>query len=387
MNRKLLSTVPVLSAALVATSFLSSQVYANYNAAMHEHSDHAAKADYTVFEVATGLTNPWGIAFLPNGDALITQRSGELVKLSTNGQISDPISGLPEAVVKGQGGMLGLAVHPDFAQNQMVYVCLNVAGEGGAGSEVHAGQLKGNELVNTKPIFIALPKETTAHHFGCRITFDNNKDVFIGLGDRAKHLEMAPQDKNQHHGKVVKVKDNGDILSDNPFVGKDGADEVYSYGHRNVQGMTMHPTTGQIWTHEHGPKGGDEINILNAGDNYGWPSISYGINYNGTILTDKTEMEGMRQPLTYWDPSIAPSGMDFYDGEMFADWKGDLLIGSLKFRYLLRVELDENNKVVAQHKMLEERNERIRDVVQGPNGSIYVLTDGANGKVLKLTKS
>jgi glucose/arabinose dehydrogenase len=340
---------------------------------------------YKVSEIATDLKNPWGIAFLPNGDALISQRVGELVKLSTSGQVGKPISGLPQALVKGQGGLLGIAVHPDFAGNQMVYICVNVAGAGDAGSEVHAGQLKGNELINTKPIFIALPNETTAHHFGCRITFDTNKDVFIALGDRGKHKELAPQDKSKHHGKVVRVRANGEIPNDNPFVGEDGADEVYSYGHRNLQGMTLHPKTGEIWTHEHGPKGGDEINIISAGDNYGWPFISYGINYNGAILTDKTEMPSMRQPLTYWDPSIAPSGMDFYDGDMFKDWQGDLLIGSLKFRYLLRVELDENNKVVAQHKMLEERNERIRDLVQGPDGSIYGLTDSVKGKVLKIT--
>ena len=370
---------------LVGTAIVSGAlVQSNVSAAVDGHGEHANKAQYKVTEVATDLKNPWGIAFLPNGDALVTQRSGGLVKLSTSGEVSEEISGLPEAVVKGQGGMLGLAVDPDFADNQLVYVCLNVAGEGGAGSEVHRGQLKGLELINTTPVFIAQPKSDSGHHFGCRVTFDNNKDVFISLGDRGGTKDLA-QDINVHYGKVIRIKANGDIPSDNPFVNKHGADDIYSYGHRNVQGMTLHPKTGEVWTHEHGPKGGDEVNILSAGDNYGWPVISYGVNYNGTIITDKTEMEGMRQPLTYWDPSIAPSGMDFYDGTMFADWNGNLLVGSLKFRYLLRIELDENNKVIAEHKMLEGRNERIRDVVQGPDGSIYVLTDGPKGKVLKLT--
>ncbi len=376
MNRKFL-----LGAAITSSVFLVS----NGVALAHDHG--AKTKSYKVEEVVTGLENPWGIAFLPNGDALVTERPGHLRLVSKNGEMSEPISGLPTAVAKGQGGMLGLAVHPDFEQNNMVYVCLNVAGEGGAGSEVHAGKLQGNTLVDTKPIFVALPKSETSFHFGCRVTFDQNKDVFVSLGDRGRPMEYA-QHLDKHMGKVVKVKADGSVPDSNPFVGKEGVDDIYTYGHRNVQGMTMHPKTGAIWTHEHGPKGGDEINILNAGDNYGWPEISYGINYNGTILTDKTEMEGMRQPLTYWDPSIAPSGMDFYDAEMFSDWKGDLLIGSLKFRYLLRVELDENNNVVAEHKMLEDRNERIRDVVQGPDGSIYVLVDDAkDGKVLRITAS
>lgn len=353
------------------------------NAIAHNHNEQ--EANYTVEELATGLNNPWGLAFLPNGDALITEKVGTLRRLSSSGELSEPISGLPKAVVKGQGGVLGLAVHPDFNQNQMVYVCLNVAGDGGAGSEVHAGRLKGNELVDTKAIFIALPKSSTGFHFGCRVTFDKNDDVFISLGDRGRPMEYA-QHLDKHMGKVVKVSDDGSIPQGNPFIGQEGKDDIYTYGHRNVQGMTMHPETGEIWTHEHGPKGGDEINILNPGDNYGWPVISYGINYDGSILTDKTEMPGMRQPLKYWDPSIAPSGMDFYMGDMFEQWKGDLLIGSLKFRYLLRLELDENNAVIAEHKMLQDRNERIRDVVVGPDGSIYALVDDQrNGKLLKIT--
>jgi glucose/arabinose dehydrogenase len=370
-------SVAVSAGALMLTSGMLSA---------HDHGAKDAKAEgkLIVTEVATGLDSPWGIAFLPNGDALVTERSGALRKLSAAGELSEPIPGLPEAVVRGQGGVLGLAVHPDFASNQMVYVCLNVAGEGGAGSEVHAGRLQGNTLVDVKPFFIAQPKVDSGHHFGCRVTFDNNKDVFIALGDRGGFREKA-QDPTVHFGKVVRLKEDGSIPQDNPFVGKDGADDVFTYGHRNLQGMTLHPQTGEIWTHEHGPKGGDEVNILSSGDNYGWPTISYGVNYNDTIITDKTEMEGMRQPLTYWDPSIAPSGMTFYSGDMFGEWKGDLLVGSLKFRHLRRLELDENNKVIAEHEILKDRNERIRDVVEGPDGSIYVLVDGVNGKVLRLS--
>lgn len=338
---------------------------------------------FTVSEFTTELSSPWGLAFLPDGKSLVTQRSGELMLLAENGKKIGPVTGLPKVKALGQGGMLGIALHPDFAQSQQVYVCLNVEGEGGAGSEVHSGVLKGQQLTDVKEVFVAKPKVDTGYHFGCRISFDNNKLMYISLGDRGVGKEQV-QDPSVHFGKVIRVHADGSIPDDNPFVGKSGADDVFTYGHRNVQGMTKHPVTGEIWTHEHGPRGGDEINILSSGDNYGWPKITYGINYDGSTITDKTEMEGMRQPLTYWDPSIAPSGMTFYTGDSFADWKGDLFVGSLKFRHLRRIELDENNKVVAQHELLKDINERIRDVVQGPDGNLYVLVDNVKGKILKI---
>jgi glucose/arabinose dehydrogenase len=277
--------------------------------------------------------------------------------------------------------MLGLAVHPDFVNTNEVFVCLSVAGDGGQSSEVHKGTLENGKLSNVSLVFQALPKVDSAFHFGCRVTFDRTGDVFISLGDRGGYKERS-QETDAHFGKVVRVTQDGKPVADNPFA--DGpAPEVYSYGHRNVQGMTMHPQTGAIWTHEHGPKGGDEINILNKGDNYGWPSITYGVNYNGSIITEDTEMDGMRQPLIYWDPSIAPSGMTFYTGDAFPEWKGDLFIGSLKFRYLKHLEMD-GDKVVAQTNLLEDLDHRIRDVVQGPDGNLYVLTDESDGKVLKI---
>lgn len=375
MNRTCLNSLLVISTVLTTSACADGH---------GEHSDNTHGADYKVEVLAEGLKNPWGIAFLPNGDALITEKNGGLRKLSTSGELSGEISGLPEAYAEGQGGMLGLAVHPDFSSNQMVYVCLSVEGEGGASSEVHAGKLVGTQLQNVKPIFIAQPKVDSHFHWGCRVTFDNNKDVFISLGDRAKGKEQS-QDKIGHFGKVIRVKDDGSIPLDNPFVNTEGDDDVFSYGHRNVQGMTKHPVTGEIWTHEHGPKGGDEINILSAGDNYGWPVITYGVNYDGSIITDKTSMEGMRQPLLYWDPSIAPSGMTFYTGDMFADWKGKLLVGSLKFRHLRLLTVEDDNTISEQVELLKERDERIRDVVQAPDGSIYLLVDDRNGKVLRLS--
>lgn len=336
-----------------------------------------------VEELASGLKNPWGITFMNNGDALLTERAGGLRLLSKEGELSEAISGLPKVDVYGQGGMLGLALHPDFDENKWVYVCLSVAQGDDRGSEVHRGKLVGNKLEDVREIFVARPKINSARHFGCRLTFDNDKNLFISLGDRGSQQDQA-QNTSNHFGVVVRVKDDGSVPSDNPFI--DGqAPEIYSYGHRNVQGMTLHPTSGKIWTHEHGPKGGDEVNILEKGANYGWPEITYGVNYNDTVITDKTEMEGMRQPLTYWDPSIAPSGMVFYTGDEFPEWKGNLFVGALKFRYLNRMVMD-GEKVLKQEELLKDRGERIRDVVQAPDGSLYLLTDDVNGKVLRLTK-
>lgn len=344
----------------------------------HEHSEH-----FTVTELTNDLEGPWGLAFLPNGDMLVTQKTDSLLRLSSTGERLGEVTGLPKQKVSGQGGMLGIAIDPDFSNNQFVYVCLNMSGDGGHGSEVHRGKLVDNTLVDTKAIFIAQPKSRSGYHFGCRVTFDKQGYLFVSLGDRGSR-ETA-QNVNSHNGKVVRIHSDGSIPTDNPFVGKNGLDDIFSYGHRNVQGMTLNSMTGDVWTHEHGPRGGDEINIVSSGDNYGWPVITYGVNYSGTKITDKTEMPGMRQPLVYWDPSIAPSGMTFYTGDMFPEWKGKLFVGSLKFRHLRMLTL-KDEKVTKQAELLADRSERIRDVVQGPDGALYVLIDGSNGKVLKLSK-
>jgi glucose/arabinose dehydrogenase len=345
-------------------------------------SPFAIATEIKVEELASGLKNPWSIAFMNNGDALVTERAGGLRLLSKGGELSLPISGLPEASVVGQGGFLGVALHPDFEENKWVYVCLSVANGDVRGSEVYRGKLVSNKLQNVEEIFVAKPKVDTAHHFGCRLAFDNDKKLFISLGDRTKQDDA--QLTSNHFGVVVRVNDDGSVPTDNPFLAGI-APEIFSYGHRNVQGMALHPTSGKVWTHEHGPKGGDEVNILENGDNYGWPTITYGVNYDGSSITDVTEMDAMRQPLTYWAPSIAPSGMAFYTGDEFPEWKGNLFVGSLKFRYLNRMVMD-GEKVVEQEELLRDRNERIRDVKQAPDGSIYVLTDDVNGKVLRLTK-
>lgn len=369
-----------LKTAFISSVFIASIEYSLADGHGHNKSD----SSYTVSEVASGLEHPWSIAFLPSGEALITERPGSLRLLRKDASLSEAITGLPKIEAKGQGGLMGVAVHPQFSENRLIYLCANVRGDGGAGSEVHVGKLVSNELVNTKEIFVAKPKSQSGYHFGCRITFDQNNDVFISLGDRGKQ-DLA-QDLDSHNGKVIKISDDGKIPKDNPFVGKISKTDIFSYGHRNVQGMTMHPDTGEIWTHEHGPKGGDEINILSAGDNYGWPVITYGVNYNGSSITDKTEMQGMRQPLKYWDPSIAPSGMTFYAGDMFPLWKNHLFVGSLKFRYLLSLGFNDKGEVIAEQKLLEDMDLRIRDVAVAPDGSIYVLSDSTDGKVLRIHK-
>lgn len=343
----------------------------------HQHGS----ADVTVTELTDGLVNPWGMVQLPNGDFIINERPGTMRRFS-EGKLSEPIAGVPEVVAQNQGGLLGITIDPDFDKNSTLYFCYSSPGEGGATSTVAKAVLAANHLVNVTTLFSAGPRVDSGFHFGCRVVIDPNGDLYVSLGDRGSQRDQA-QNTDNHIGTVVRIKTDGSVPSDNPFV--DGkAPEVYSYGHRNVQGMTVHPQTGAVWTHEHGPKGGDEVNVVKKAANYGWPVITYGVNYNGTPVSDITEKAGMEQPLTYWDPSIAPSGMDFYEGEAFSAWQGNLLVGSLKFDHLRRIELDENNRVIAEHELLRERGERIRDVIVGSDGLIYLLTDEPNGKLLQV---
>ncbi|WP_100642756.1 PQQ-dependent sugar dehydrogenase [Alteromonas facilis] len=335
-----------------------------------------------VKELTDGLSHPWGMVQLPNGDFIINERPGTMRRFS-QGTLGEPITGVPEVVAQNQGGLLGITADPDFASNNTLYFCYSSPGEGGAASTVAKAELKGNSLSNVKTIFTASPRIDTGFHFGCRVVIDGEGYLFISLGDRGSQRDQA-QNTDNHIGTVVRIKTDGVVPADNPFV-SGAAPQVFTYGHRNVQGMTVHPVSGQVWTNEHGPKGGDEVNILEKGNNYGWPVITYGVNYNDTPVSDLTEKEGMQQPFLHWTPSIAPSGMDFYDGDAFTEWKGDLLVGSLKFDHLRRVELDDNNNVVAQHELLRDRGERIRDVIVGQDGLIYLLTDEPNGKLLQVS--
>lgn len=329
--------------------------------------------------VIPDLNVPWGIDWLPNGDMIVTEIHGTLYRW--NGEELQEISGTPEVVAAGQGGLLDVKIHPDYASNGWIYLSYSKPMPGGkATTAVVRGKLDGNAFVESAEVFRAEPASTTRHHYGSRIVFDKEGYMYVSVGDRGNRDEN-PQKLDNHCGKIHRMNDDGGVPSDNPFVGNPIAMQtIYSYGHRNPQGMVVHPETGKIWEHEHGPQGGDEVNILQPKKNYGWPVISYGINYDGTSFTDITEKEGMVQPEIYWVPSIAPSGMEFVTSNKYGKLKGDLLAGSLKFGYLHRCDL-ENNDIVKQEKYLEGIG-RVRVIRQGPDGFIYIGVEGKG--ILKL---
>ena len=344
---------------------------------------HAAQTnDLQVTELASGLKNPWGMVFLPEGDVLVTERAGAIRRFSFNDGLSEPLTNVPKVDAVNQGGMLDIAIDPDYTTNNTIYFCYSKAGDGGRSSAVAKAKLNGQALSDVSTIFVANPLVDNGFHFGCRLAFDADKHLYITLGDRYKYMDEA-QNTDNHLGKIVRINTDGSVPATNPFA-KGKAPEVFTYGHRNVQGLTIHPQSGAVWSMEHGPKGGDEINVLEKGSNYGWPVITYGIDYSGEIISDKTAQEGMEQPWLYWDPSIAPSGMAFYTGTAFKDWEGDLLVGSLKFTHLRRIEID-NGKPGKQHEYLRDQAARIRDVEVGPDGLIYLLTDAPDGKLLQLS--
>lgn len=323
--------------------------------------------DFQVQTVVEGLNIPWGMAFLPDGSVLITERDGDL-RVVRNGELQDePVDGMPEVWANGQGGLLDITLHPEYEDNGWIYISYSKPGEGGANTAIIRCKLSDNSLTDIEELFVGEPFTEAGQHFGSRIVFDPDGYMYFSIGDRGE-MDLA-QDINTPNGKVYRLHDDGSIPEDNPFVGDDGKDEAYNYGHRNPQGMDVHPETGDVWTHEHGPRGGDEINIEKPGANYGWPVISYGINYDGSVLTEETEREGMEQPIHYWDPSIAPSGMTFVTGEIYPEWEGNLMIGALSFQLLSRVVLD-GEEFVEEERLVEDIG-RIRDVVQAPDGYIY----------------
>jgi glucose/arabinose dehydrogenase len=342
--------------------------------------------------VAGGLSSPWGIAFLPDGSILVTERPGRLRMIRNDRLAGQAITGLPEIHEIGQGGLLGIALHPDFVRNQLLYLAYAGGGNGSYGTEVLRGRLDGMALQDTQVIFRALPKRRGGAHFGSRLLFAPDGTLFISLGDRgaspAEGFAHPAQRLDDHLGSLIRVNDDGSVPDDNPFIGvKNARPEVYTMGNRNMQGMAMHPETLAIWTHEHGPQGGDEVNIMRPGKNYGWPVITYGVNYGiGTRIGTGTHREGMEQPLYKWVPSIAPSGMLFYTGDKFPRWQGDLFVGSLKFSLLVRLEL-QGHRITGEERLLAGTFGRIRDVAQGPDGYIYLLTDAPDGKLIRITPS
>lgn len=333
-----------------------------------------AKADAEV--ITDKLTFPWGLAFLPDGDFLVTEREGDLRRVSAKGDVSGPIQGLPDIASVGQGGLLDVALHPDFANNNTIYLSYASGSRlRGYNTAVISAVLDGDRLTQQKTIFSAEPKVRGGRHFGSRLLFDNDGYLFISLGDRGDRSEA--QNPENHIGSVIRLNADGSIPDDNPFVGKAGfKPEIYSYGHRNVQGLALHPVTGQVWAHEHGPQGGDEVNLIEAGNNYGWPTISYGAEYGWGTPIGKEAASGLEQPLHYWDPSIAPSGMAFLNANT-------LLVGALKFQLLARLSLN-GATISDETRHYQKQWGRIRDVRVSEAGDIYLLTDDDRGRLIKI---
>jgi glucose/arabinose dehydrogenase len=362
---------------LLAIAMCAPVVAAAQTVKSEEHS-------FRVVKVVEGLEHPWSVAFLPDGGMLITEREGRL-RIVRNGKLDrKPITGVPQVVQRGQSGLFDVALHPKFAQNRIIYLAYTGSGEGGRiSTDLARATLAGDRLENVQVIFRAMPKSNASIQFGGRILFDEAGRLYLTLGDFG---EMARAQKpDDDAGSVIRLNDDGSVPKDNPFVGKPGwQPEKYDLGHRNMQGAALHPQTGALWTHEHGPQGGDEINIIRAGTNYGWPVITYGANYGtGTKIGEGTQKEGMAQPLYYWVPSIAPSGMAFYSGDRFPRWKGNLFVGALRDEMLVRLVLD-GEKVVKEERLMKGALGRIRDVRAGPDGFIYLLTDESRGVLARL---
>jgi aldose sugar dehydrogenase len=345
------------------------------------------KGDVVVETVARGLERPWSLAFLPDGRMLVTERPGRLRVVSAQGQLSEPLStpGLRVAV-RGQGGLLDVALDPGFAQNRQVFLSYaEERGEGRAGTSVMRARLNaaGTGLEAPRVIFRQEPTHTGRNHWGSRIVFDRDGNLFVTLGDRFDLREQAQNPAN-HIGKIVRITPDGRAAPNNPYLDREGArPEIWSLGHRNIQAAALHPQTGELWTIEHGARGGDEVNIPKAGKNYGWPIISYGVDYSGAKIGEGTAKPGLEQPVYHWDPSIAPSGMAFYTGDKFPAWRGSILTGALAGELVSRLET-QGNRVTGEERILRDLGERIRDVRQGPDGYVYLLTDSSQGRILRL---
>ncbi len=351
--------------------------------ASEDRASSAASADYRVVSLADELAHPWAMAFLPDDSILISERPGRVRIFRDGALLPDPVPGLPAITAIGQGGLLDLAPHPDFEQNRWLYFTYAASIDNGVTTRLARARFENDRLHDVEILFTAKPASRGGRHFGSRIVFDRDGYVFVSVGDRGDMPRAQRLD--DHAGTIVRLHDDGRIPEDNPFVGRDDAlPEIYAYGVRNPQGMVLHPRTGALWEHEHGPRGGDEVNIIEAGLNYGWPVITHGIDYSGARIGDGIrEKEGMEQPLHYWTPSIAPSGMAFYQGDAFPSWEGELLVGALAHRHLARLNFDADNRVVSEVRMLEAWGSRIRDV-RVRDGLIYVLTDHDPGELLRI---
>ncbi len=338
---------------------------------------------FRLLQVARGLDRPWSLAFLPDGRMLVTERHGRL-RLIADGEVQrQAVAGLPDNIrAGGQGGLLDVVLHPDFAANRRIYLSYAGHAGGGVGTEVVHARLEGNRLTDVTTIFRALPKSRGGRHFGSRLLFDGAGYLYITLGDRAER--DSAQKLDDHRGSVIRLWADGRVPSSNPFVSSSGAKpEIFTYGNRNVQGIALQPGSGLVWMHEHGPRGGDEVNVVKAGANYGWPLVSHGINYDGSTISQSPTRPGVEPPIHTWVPSIAPSGMTFYDGDAFLDWRGDLFVGALRDRLLVRLKVKEG-AIVYEERLLRGEIGRIRDVRQGPDGLLYLLNDSSRGGIYRL---
>jgi glucose/arabinose dehydrogenase len=346
---------------------------------------HSLAGDVTVETVASGLVHPWSLAFLPDGRMLVTERPGRMRIVTRDGTLSPPLAGVPKVVARGQAGLLDIALDRAFPQNRTIYFCFN-ADAGGNVAVAHA-RLESGESPRLDQVTIIFRQDgapsPSGNNVACRIAQGGDGNLFISLGDH-----FVPRDDAQNLantiGKIVRIRPDGAVPPDNPFVGRTGAKpEIWSYGHRNAEGLAFNPADGKLWEQEHGPQGGDEINIIEKGKNYGWPVIGYGVDYGGARIHESTHKPGMEQPVWHWTPSIAPSGMAFYSGDLLIAWRGSLINGALKFEMLARLELD-GDKAVKEERLLQGLHERIRDVRQGPDGALYLLTDNNAGRILRV---
>ncbi len=339
------------------------------------------RADYVIDEVATGLDFPWSVAFLPGGDYLVAERSGRLLQL--NGDDRREVAGTPDTWVKGQGGYFDIVLDPAFADNQLVYLSYADGNRRANRTAVFRGRLEAGRIAGGEVILRVEPDKNTAHHYGGRMAFLRDGTLLITSGEGFTFRDQA-QDLDSQFGKTLRIHPDGSVPADNPYRGRGGAAaKVWTWGHRNPQGLAVDTATGTVWLHEHGPRGGDEVNRLRAGANYGWPAITYGVDYSGARISPYTEYEGMEQPVTYWDPSIAPSGLTVYDGAAFPQWQGNLFVGALKDKDVRRLTIVDG-RVVEEETLFAEIGERIRDVRTGPDGFLYLLTDSRNGRLLRI---
>jgi glucose/arabinose dehydrogenase len=342
------------------------------------------KTGYRVTEVATGLDHPWSMAFLPDGAILVTERAGRLRLIRHGSLVPQAIAGVPTVLTGSQAGLFDIVLHPDFLRNQIVYLTYAAGTKAANGTEVARARFDGNALQDVQVIFRALPLKGGDNHYGARMAFLADGTFALTIGEGFEYREQA-QDLSSDLGKIVRLNDDGSVPRDNPFLGQASArPEIYSWGHRNPQGLAFDASTGRLYETEHGPRGGDEFNLISAHSNYGWPVITYGMDYSGAYVSPYSQRAGLEQPLIYWTPSIGPSGLAVYHGDKFPAWQGDLFVGSLAFAHLRRIHLDANGEVTGQEELLNDRHWRIRDVRAAPDGYLYVCTDETDGRVLRL---